>query len=70
MSKFEYCTYTTEDIKNVIKSTLSYATGKDIDVTNKTTNEVIAELGHSGWEMVSVTQNNNKRCMYFKRVVD
>lgn len=70
MTKFEYCTYTSEEHDGAVKRTLSYTDGKVFDVTNKTSNEVIAELGHSGWELVTATQNNKSHCLYFKRAID
>lgn len=52
MKAIERCTYVYETIGTKRKCTLHFDNEVTVDVSNRTENEVITNLGHSGWLLV------------------
>lgn len=67
MKATEHCEYTSEIIGTEKKCTLHFDTGVTIDVSNKTEEEVIKNLGHYGWVVVSVKHDGTKKSLFFER---
>ncbi len=70
MKAIERCTYTIEEIETGKKGTLHFDNGVTVDVSNKTEQEVIANLGHYGWGLVSIKKNGTTRCLFFERYIE
>lgn len=51
------------------KCTLSFDSGVTIEVTNKTTPEIILELGHYGWKLIKIEKNKTKKSLFFERYI-